>query len=317
MANLILTTKCQRKCAYCFAKEDRGTDINFDMNNFKKAINFISTGFEGVNLLGGEPTLHKDFVEMLSYIIPKDFLVQVFTNGMCPPETIQKIKDMLDKTALRRDQLSFAININEKKYRTKEEEELQNNFFKSLGNYAYLSFTIQDADTDLTFLHNTIINYGLLPTIRLGLALPIFNSNNKYLPIESYREVAKKIIHLTENSNGTSIILDCGFPMCMFELEEIGKLNQNKENYFDFGCGQPVDIYPDLSVINCYPLSKVYKTNITDFVNINELKEHLKETLMTAHGIYGKKCIECVYFGRICFGGCKGFYKPKHMGGGL
>ena len=145
MANLILTTKCQRKCTYCFAKNDRNTDLNFSMDNFKKAINFISTGFKGVNLLGGEPTLHKDFVSMLDYTINKDFLIQVFTNGMTSYETIKDIKGLLSKSALRKDQLSFAVNINEHIYRSEEEVELQKRFFKKLGNYAYLSFTIQNS----------------------------------------------------------------------------------------------------------------------------------------------------------------------------
>lgn len=317
MANLILTTKCQRKCTYCFAKNDRDTNMDFSVDNFKKAINFIGTGFKGVNLLGGEPTLHKDFVRMLDYGINKDFLIQVFTNGMASDETIKDIKGLLSKSALRDDQLSFAVNLNEYRYRSEEEIKLQKKFFKKLGNYAYLSFTIQDPDVDLTFLHQTIEEYGLNPTIRLGLALPIFNSNNKHLPIDSYREAAKAIIHLADNSPGTSIVFDCGFPLCMFTIDEIGKLNQNEENSFDFGCSHPIDIYPDLSVINCYPLSKVYKTHISKFDNIETLRKHLEETLMTAHGIHGKKCVECTFFGKICFGGCKGFYKPKHMGGGL
>jgi radical SAM protein with 4Fe4S-binding SPASM domain len=310
MANLILTTKCQRKCPYCFAKDDRGTNLNFGMVNFKKAVKFIETGFRGVNLLGGEPTLHKHFIRILDYLINKDFLVQVFTNGMCSPETLHNIRDLLEKTALRKDQLSFALNINDYRYRSDSETESQKLFLKVLGKYTYLSFTIQDEDTNLIFLHDIIDRYGLQPTIRLGLALPIFNSNNKHLPIDSYGKAANNIIELSDNSPGTSIIFDCGFPLCMFSLNELGRLNQNKENNFDFSCGQPIDIYPDLSVINCYPLSKVYKTHINKFNTIEELRKDLEANLMTAHGIFGKKCTDCTFFGRVCFGGCKGFYKP-------
>jgi radical SAM protein with 4Fe4S-binding SPASM domain len=236
---------------------------------------------------------------------------------MVSSDTLQGIKSLLNTSALRKDQLSFALNVNDHKYKSDSEAELQKEFLNILGNFTYLSFTIQDADVDLTFLHQIIEEYGLIPTIRLGLALPIFNSNNKHLPVDLYREAAKAIIHLSNNSPGTSIVFDCGFPLCMFTVDEIGELNQNKENNFDFGCGQPIDIYPNLDVINCYPLSKVYKTSINKFKNIETLRQHLNETLMTAHGIYGKKCVDCVYFRKICFGGCRGFYKPIHMGGGL
>lgn len=317
MANLILTTKCQRRCAYCFAQEDRTTDMEFTLDNFKKAVEFIGTSHKAANLLGGEPTLHKDIVEMLRYLIVNDFLIQVFTNGMVSDELIDSIKNLISTSTLRDEQLSFGVNVNELKYRSEGETELQEKFFKSLGNYAYLSFTIQDADVDLTFLHDTINNFGLQPNIRLGMALPIFGTrSNKYIPLEEYKTVAKSIIHLSNNSPGTKIIFDCGFPLCMFTMEEINLLNMDDDNMFSFMCGQPIDIYPDLNVINCYPLIHVYKASIHDFKNLEELRRHLHERLATPHGIYEEKCTECSFFRRVCFGGCRGFFRPDLSNGG-
>lgn len=311
MANLILTDKCQRSCPYCFAKDYKGSGQEFTLEGFKKAVDFISTEFKGVNILGGEPTLHKDFVEMLNYLILNDFLIQVFTNGMTSKKVLERIKKLLGSSVLREDQLSFSVNINEEKYRSEGEFELQKNFFNVFGNITYLSFTIQDANTDLTFLDDIIKFYGLYPTIRLGLALPIFNSNNKYLPIDEYREVAKNIIHLANHSPGTTITFDCGFPLCMFELSEIKELNQNPENSFDFICSAVIDIYPDLTAINCFPLHKVYKTHIDYFNNISELRQHFRKILMVPYGIMKEKCVNCMFFRKICFGGCKGFYEPE------
>jgi MoaA/NifB/PqqE/SkfB family radical SAM enzyme len=312
MANVILTTNCQRKCAYCFAQEDRNANMSFTFDNFKRVVSFIATGPKLINLLGGEPTLNKDFVRMLEHVIINDFLTQVFTNGMIPDKVLNNILSLLNKTSLREDQLYFAININEEKYRTTEEIKLQDNFLKKLGNLVYPSFTIHDKDTDLLFLRDFIHDYNLDPVIRLGLAMPVKPGNNKYLPMEDYSKVAANIIKLSESSPGITIKFDCGFPLCMFTIEEIGELRKNEENDFVFVCGSAIDIYPDLTFTNCYPLSQVYRGNINDYRYIMEIYGFLMDGFIAPFGIYGEQCTNCSVFGTECAGGCKGFFElPK------
>lgn len=309
MANLILTSDCQRNCVYCFAQENNNSGISFTWENFITVTNFIATGPKLINLLGGEPTLHKDFIKMLEYLIINDFKIQVFTNGMLSDKKLNELMSLLSRTVLRDNQLYFAVNVNSESYRADGETELQNNFFDTIGKLSYPSFTIHEKNTNLLFLVDIIEKYYIDPTIRLGLSMPIIGGKNKYLPLSLYENAAKSIIDLAENSAGITIAFDCGFPLCMFSAEEIAKLNSNKENDFMFVCGQPMDIYPDLNMINCFPLSNVYKTNISKFANIEDAYHHLEEGLMVPVGIYGKKCIECAFFRTACFGGCKGFYK--------
>lgn len=318
MANLILTTDCQRKCAYCFAQEDRNKKQVFSWEGFKMAVEFLETDPDNknVNLLGGEPTLHKKFVDMLGYLLEKDFQIQVFTNAMVPEDKLHEIHELITKKVIpRKDQLYFAVNINEEKYRSEEEINLQSRFFKKLGYLSYPSFTIFENDVDLKFLVKTIEENLLDPYIRLGLAMPIVNGKNKYLHPEDYKKVAKSIIDLSENSEGITLTFDCGFPLCMFSLAEVGKLSQNKENDFMFICGQPLDIYPDLTVTNCYPLSKLHRTTIQNFKNVKELKEYFEKGFSVSSGMFGEKCRECSFFMRPCMGGCKAFYKPMVQGG--
>ena len=307
MANIILTTDCQRECSYCFAKEDRKKHVSFTIDSFKTAAKFIATGSKSINLLGGEPTLHKDFILMLEYLIAEDFMIQVFTNGMVSKETSRKITNLLNGIALRENQLFFAININEEKYRTAEEIELQTNFLKAFGKLVYPSFTIHDENTNLLFLIDLINKYDLDPTIRLGLAMPIASKSNKYLLPEHYTAVASSIKDLSENSSDIKITLDCGFPLCMFTLDEIAELSQNKNNDFAFICGHPLDIYPDLTVTNCFPLAHKYRDKITNFSDINQLYKFLEDGFTAPIGIHGDMCRECSFFKKACSGGCKGF----------
>ena len=69
MANLLITTDCQRNCTYCFAKGDRNKRMLIGWDNFLTAIDFIATGPKALNILGGEPTLHPEFDHILAYLI--------------------------------------------------------------------------------------------------------------------------------------------------------------------------------------------------------------------------------------------------------
>jgi len=67
MANIMLTKRCNLKCPYCFAEEfvnKSGDDISIE--NFKVALDFALTNpHEQIGLIGGEPTLHNNFKEIL------------------------------------------------------------------------------------------------------------------------------------------------------------------------------------------------------------------------------------------------------------
>ena len=315
MPNLILTNDCQRNCAYCFAQESKNDGEEFTWPAFVQAAEFIATGPKTINLLGGEPTLHPDFVKMLEYLIDNDYYIQVFTNGMLKQEKIDEITDLLNRVVLRKEQLFFAVNINEEKYRTEEESELQNNFLKQMNSISYPSFTIHDRKTNLIFLQDLIDKYILDRTIRLGLAMPIVEGKNKYLKPANYKLVAKNIKYLAENSPGTYLRFDCGFPLCMFDLDDIRDLNMNRENKFRFVCGCPMDIYPNLTIANCYPLSNIHKVKIEDFANVAELYEYFGKGLATPAGIYGETCSSCGFFKTSCLGGCKSHFFLAVTGG--
>jgi sulfatase maturation enzyme AslB (radical SAM superfamily) len=308
MANLLLTTDCQRSCSYCFAKEDRTKHLSFTWNNFLKALSFISTGPRALNLLGGEPTLHPDFMRMLEHLITNDYMVQIFTNGMVSHKLISQLKELFKRITLRKDQLYFAVNMNERKYRSEKEIYLQERFLDSMGKLAYLSFTIDDEDADLTFLPQAVNEFYLDNSIRLGLAMPVVGGDNKYLKPASYRKVAKKIVDLSRNNDDIIITFDCGFSLCMFSMEEIAELTKDPKNDFSFICGTPLDIYPDLTMTNCYPLSKMHRIPMGKFKTIMDAYNYFEHGFTAPIGIY-EECSSCPFFKQACLGGCKGFLK--------
>jgi len=303
MANIVLTNKCQRNCQYCFASKDKE---DFTIKNFDKVIKLLSTGPKLVNLLGGEPTLHPNFCLFLDKALKEGFHVQVFTNGMVQDKLLNDIIKVIDSNNLETDQLYFCVNINEKKYRSEDEDRLVNNFLKHMKKLAYPSFNIFERTADFNFTLDLIKDYDLDPVVKLGLGLP---GGEKHLSLKDYREVALKILDLSDKAkdNDIGIIFDCGIPLCLFTLNEINRLNSNPLNDLMFYCGAPVDIHSDMTATNCFPLAKFHSVSLDKFNHFDDLYHYFKYTFACKVGLY-EECTSCRWFKNTCFGGCKGLY---------
>ena len=311
--NLILTTDCQRKCKYCFAKDNINSPMQFTMENFKKAIDWINLErevVERVALLGGEPTKHPLFIDFIKYLLPKKLGILVFTNAMVEDSNFYTnvIKSAVENGVRNFPELGFCVNMNEPKYRSDKENELQDLFFKRLGRVSSLSFNIFEESFDPYFLIDIIKKYNLVGNIRLGLAMPLGNRNN-YLEIESYHNVAKKIMQFIRETTKNKIFVgfDCGFIRCMFSEEDIKELDTLKTSSIMFSCGPSIDVYPNLEITSCYPMSKILKIKMTDYSSISSLFSYWEQELAEFKTIYDK-CTECNYLtSNECDGGCKAY----------
>ena len=80
--NLHITEHCNYRCKYCFAKYDH-PDMGFEQ--WKIVINnLIHSGMvSAINLAGGEPLVHPDFVRMIEYIHANGLDTSFISNGTC------------------------------------------------------------------------------------------------------------------------------------------------------------------------------------------------------------------------------------------
>ena len=104
MANIAITTYCNLHCPYCFANTMIKTeDIkNISLNQFKKILNWLGEDNDKIGLIGGEPTLHPQFKEILK--ITEEYTKKcehkphfvLFTNGVYLDKYIQYIPSNMD-----------------------------------------------------------------------------------------------------------------------------------------------------------------------------------------------------------------------------
>lgn len=312
MPNILLTNRCIRKCPYCFASNEMTHSPSNNCLSWENAIylaDFLcASAVRSVSLLGGEPTLHPGFLDLLLYFIERGFDVTVFTSGIMSKTELDEVKRCVAEISV--DRVNFVCNLNNPKQTKtlKSEWERQNVFLSELAQWTMPGFTIYRLDFDLQFLFDLIDRYGLKKRLRLGIAHPIPGSINQFIRIDDIAKVIEKIYSYRSLFDALRIkpTFDCGFPMCRITDEQLGWLTR-LTGHLDFKCGPAIDITPDMTVYFCFPLSSLTRKSIFDFDSFKEIVDYynkMQEQIRSKRpGIYSE-CESCIYrTERMCAGG--------------
>lgn len=312
MANVLLTETCVRSCPYCFAKQymsEADVKDSLTWDNLIYIADFLqASNMNHISLLGGEPLLHPDIAEFCKYLSQRGFIVTIFTSGIMPDA---KYATFVEKFSECKDlPVRFVCNVNDPRISPKNELEKVYRFFSSFGDRTSLSFNIYRMEFDMDFLIDYISQYGLNRHVRLGIAHPIPGEKNLYITPDHFKEVASKLMYYFEKFDKLAIEpgFDCGFPLCMFDNEQLGKVFKYTSGRVSFQCGPAIDIGTDLSVWSCFPLSSFHKKSLFDFQNYQELEhfyfDKMVEVRQNSRGIY-PDCFTCKNFEKgLCSGGC-------------
>lgn len=304
MGNILLTNYCNRRCPYCFAQQRvvHGGGQAISAENLGKALEFLKrSSLTSVGLLGGEPTLHPDFPEVLDRVLSYGFHVKLFTNGMMPDPAVERLAKEEPGRVL------TIVNVNHPDETPESEREHVAATLEVLGKRASLGFNIYRPDFDAAFLIDLVERYGLAPHIRIGLAQPILGGQNAYVQREEYPVVGHRLARFAERTGpkGINVGLDCGFTLCMFAPEDIGPMMYNGVT-FKLLCSPVIDIGVDLSVWCCFPLSQWETTHLDQFENRQQAVQYYERKLEPFRAVGATKdCLECRHKAALnCRGGC-------------
>ena len=304
MANLSITSECNQHCRYCFARETlRGIASDaacMTLATFRRALDFLErSGIDQVRLLGGEPTLHPDFPELVQNALARGFRVLVFSNGYMPEVALQ----CLEKTPAER--TSVLINVSTSENALPQQQQLA--ALQRLGSRVLAGLNIDSPSVQFDFLLDLIERYQLAPEIRLGLAHPCVSAQNHFLHPRYYAAVGKRILDFAEKacSQGVTLEFDCGFTPCMFPPEAFEILGKSVAEIGQ-RCNPILDILSDGQVIACYPLASLHQEPLPDDQDASWLRTRFEERLKPYRtvGIF-RECSECLLKKNgQCTGGC-------------
>lgn len=114
VAAIIFTKGCLFRCPYCHNPDlvlpERGVEL--PIAEVKDFLESRKDFLDGICVSGGEPTLHKDLPEFISYIKELGYAVKLDTNGVTP----QMVRELIDKKLV--DYFAMDLKSTWQKYQT-------------------------------------------------------------------------------------------------------------------------------------------------------------------------------------------------------
>ncbi|OCZ51364.1 radical SAM protein [Dehalobacter sp. TeCB1] len=313
--NIMLNNYCNLKCPYCFASCDPKNMVNISDENYAYILDFFKrSGHFELRLLGGEPTLHPNFVKWVNDGVRDPFFqrIMIFTNALALES---KVSDSIVDN-----KVSFLVNLNGP---TVIGEHLYNKTIDNVENLIF-GYRRRNIDPQVTlginifepdFKYEYIIEQSKrlkLKTIRYSITVPSDNKQNGSL--EHYESFVPRLVGFLDacHKSGISPHIDCNNPpKCVFSNEQLVDFIYSGFDIVRKGkCSPVMDIRPDLSVARCFCFEDYLSVNIKDFNTVTDLNNFfLKEIDSKRYSNPPfKQCFGCRFWEeKKCIGGCLGY----------
>lgn len=317
MANVLLTTRCNLKCPYCFAQERLadGHKLSMAMSDVEKVIGFLKrSNHPFFRVMGGEPTLYPEFPRILQMALENGMRVDVLSNATWP----DSYNSMFQRISPRR--LFFLLNVDHPdRYVSNIWERIEQNLAAVAGRDSVtLSFNIFEKQPRYEYVLELTKKY-CINNVRMSFSLPVVGANNAYLKLEDYKAMAPFVVEFARRAeeSGVQVRMDNAVPLCMFSYEQAGELfiKGVVDLQRNMHCEPVIDIGPDLNVWCCFCLSKMWNRHLDEFKDLQEIQAYYRKAM----GLYQSRlypmdeCNDCRYrelWG--CQGGCLTHAVMKH-----
>lgn len=323
MPNIAITTYCNLHCPYCFADTMINTeDIkNISLEQFKFILDWLEKDKDimahSIGLIGGEPTLHPQFKEILK--ITDTFLTKhnlsngtLFTNGVYLEQYLPYIPS----------NMQILLNLNTPKAMTITQWFSIEKTLKKLYVLGWLGTpkttigcNICMEIDDYSFLWDIVDKYNI-KHVRVSVTAPTKseyqNDKDKY-----YLDMIPKFIAFVKEAEKRNVQLgrDCNFiPDCYYSNEEdlmlVNQILKNPHPERPPHCGPIVDITPDFKASSCFGAYEL--VDCAQFQNYSELVYYLLHQCVIPKFKNNNtgKCESCDKHKTMqCQGGCLSFAK--------
>lgn len=318
MANIAIVNYCNLKCKYCFADDMIREDTqSMPLDDFRKILEFISrTPKNHIGIIGGEPTLHPQFIDILKevnkYCLEVGTDATLFTNGIELDQFLPYIGD----------RIGILINCNTPEYQSTESFKKQRETLDHLYELAWFDrrancgCNVYPGCTDYSYIWDIVDRYHL-SHLRTSVVSPAACYESYRSDKEAYYNLMKPIfLKFCEDGikHRCKLNIDCGhIPMCYFNSEETDLVLEACANVAgnDF-CEPVVDINPNFQATACF--GSYDPIDIRDFNNLIELERYLliKKSYPKVEANCTGKCTTCKKHKLLqCQGGCLGFAEVK------
>lgn len=311
MANIAIIDYCNLRCPYCFASkyfEEADNSQVITQEQLDRILDFLGRSTcDRVGIIGGEPTLHPKFPEILRTI--QEFCkahncgTSIFTNGIL----IGNYAKLFDERTGCLINLNHPEVVGERNWKSIMNSLSRLSICSSMDN-VNLGINLYHTMKDYDYIFNLALKYNK-DHIRVSYVAPTCQFSN--VDKDSYYEEARSIfLPFVEKaiSYGIRIRLDCNhIPRCFFSDLELAMIDSIVEGFHDY-CEPVIDITPDFKCTSCFGAYKLY--DLEGFQNIREVERYLRYKRMypLSEANNSGKCATCPKHENLsCQGGCLAF----------
>ena len=315
MANIAVTTYCNLKCKYCFADDMIcESHQNITIDQLRAILGWISqTPMNHVGIIGGEPTLHPHFDEILKeinqYCRELHTDATLFTNGIYLDQWIQYIGN----------DIGILINYNAPdEMLTEQFTKLSNtmehlyllDWFNPDKPKANIGCNLYIQREDYGYIWEAVDRYHL-NHVRTSVTAPITEEHRKHKQ-EYYSAMKDRFIQFCKDAKERQVHLgaDCNqIPDCYFSKDELDLVYDVMGDSRHSGiCNPVIDITPDFKATACFGCYDPVDCSLfPTLIDLERYLLHKKTYPRVCHNNSGK-CAHCKdYEMLICQGGCLSF----------
>jgi radical SAM protein with 4Fe4S-binding SPASM domain len=300
--NVTLRCNMYNICDYCYVKEQENkVPLDFDISDFSKILDwFVMLNVDEIILLGGEPTFHPLFDELLDIIKSKKISARLFTNGTFH----NNIADLVTSN----EYVKTVFFHYEDNY-LKTSDNIRERFLGNLEQVSkfnkkiWLRWNIDNPDVD----NSELISLAKKYSASIGYSFSMPTSNANQLLIAKAYSYAESLVRLIKSAaeNGIEIEPARAMPLCAFNACQLEYL-KNKGN-LQGSCIAINDltVNSDLSIQLCSITHTIRTTKVTGLDDLKKKIEYLKEQELKIKSKPAiPECKECKFFGNDCQGGC-------------
>lgn len=310
-----LTTNrtCNNKCKWCYTGKFKCKNLSMNLNRLKLTVDELyKNGINKIILIGGEPTINDNIIEIISYIKCRNIKVSIASNG-------RKFSDLEFAHECKKVGLDF-VNVSIKGIDDDEYIKNTGNIgfdemlrgyknLKDVGIDTTLSYVITKNDRNEYINLKNMLILNDIDYIFFMLYKPSVDDNNDYdgPSIEELALACKTVYEVFENS-GVRANFEMSIPLCLLEDNLLNNLlNKNMmSTCCHISKGKGIIFDTDFNILPCnhfvdYPMNKeiVVPQEIVQFWN-SETCNEFRKTIRTYPA---EKCIKCEKW-HICGGGC-------------
>ena len=293
--DVLITERCNGNCSHCINKDFR-SNAELTINNFSALCDLLpSYGYSQIRLMGGEPTIHKDFksiVEKAQFAFPK---VIVLTNAI--NEGILDFKPRVDDAVVY-NYFTFHNRLNYKK------------LLLDYPGKRYVS-VVFTKDTDTKKLIQRLDDLCSIPDSKnrlifnftIDLTEDVFSSGTKIQEkmIQFYNACNDRHIETSYKSSNEIIAL---YPKCFLDRVELGCIGAAPDKICSRSTPGFIDARLNWRFCHAFPVkvSPVFLNGIA--VHNDDLHRIVNDCLQDRLELTSCRCKSCASYKTKCDGSC-------------